>query len=149
MTSTVDTGSPDVTDKPVAPTLELRGIVGDYPMLYNYVDKIRKVQGVSGTQFKDLANIDVKIISNDEVIRSFNYQKCMPTNYRVSTETNSEESYVKNSFAVESIFNFECQGYHPNNPVYDAMFDVKKANTESSKDLRNTDQWRDGFTVRK
>lgn len=149
LTSTVDTGSPAVTNKPVAPTLELRGIVGDYPMLYNYVDKIRKVQGVGGTQFKDLADIDVKIISGEEVIRDFNYQNCRPTNYSVSTNTNSEESYTKNSFAIENIFDFECQGYHPNNPVYDAMFDVKKANTESSKDLRNTDQWRDGFTVRK
>ncbi|MCV0391740.1 MAG: hypothetical protein K5790_00420 [Nitrosopumilus sp.] len=149
LTSTVDTGSPDITDKPAAPTLELRGIVGDYPMLYNYVDKIRKVQGVAGTQFKDLADIDVKIISNEEIIRSFNYQNCRPTDYSISTNTNSEESYMKNSFAIESIFDFECQGYHPNNPVYDAMFDVKKANTESSKDLRNTDQWRDGFTVRK
>ena len=59
---------------------------------------------------------------------------------------NSEESYVKNKFALENIFDFECQGYHPNNPAYDAMYKVEKANTPSSKDLRNTQDWRSDFT---
>jgi len=131
------------------PTIELRGIVGDYPMLYNYLDNNRKVQGVGGTQNKELIDIDVDLVSDNGVIRGFNFENCRAISYEVSTNPNSEESYVKNKFAVENIFEFECQGYHPNNPAYDKMFDMEKANTESSSNLRNTDQWGPGFTVRK
>ena len=132
----------------VYPTLELRGIVGDYPILYNYLDNNRKIQGVGGTQHKELVDIDVDLVSDTGVIRGFNFEHCRATGYEVSTNPNSEESYTKNKFAVENIFDFECQGYHPNNPAYDAMFSLDKANTESTSSLRNTDQWGPGFTVR-
>ena len=135
------------TRKTVAPTLEFRGIVGDYPMLYNYVDRNLKYQSVAGTALKDLADIDVEIISDDKVIRGFNYSNCRTTDYVVETNPNSEESYVKNKFALETVFDFECQGYTPNNPVYDAMFEVKKADNTSTNDLRNTDRWERGFYV--
>ena len=136
------------TRKTTYPTLELRGIVGDYPMLYDFVDKNRKIQGVGGTSNKDLADIDIRITSGDEMIRGFNFVHCRAIDYTVETDPNSEESYTKNQFALENIFDFECQGYHPNNPAYDAMFNVDKSNTPSSSDLRNTDQWGPGFTVR-
>jgi hypothetical protein len=131
------------------PTLELRGIVGDYPMLYNNLDNNRKVQGVGGIQNQELVDIDVDLVSAEGVVRGFNFENCRAIVYKVSTNPNSEESYVKNMFALENIFEFECQGYHPNNPAYDAMFDVVKANTESTTDLKNTDQWGADFTVQK
>jgi hypothetical protein len=143
LTATVDTGDSTITDAASYPTLELRGIVGDYPMLYNYVDNIRKIQGVGGTAFKELVEIDVDLVYGEEVIRGFNYVNCRPLDYVVSTETNKEESYVKNKFALENIFDFECQGYHPNNPTYDAMFNTEKADTKSTLDLRNTQTWSD------
>ena len=136
------------TRKTVYPTLELRGIVGDYPMLYHHVDKNRTIQGIGGTQFSELVDIDVDLVSGEDVIRGFSFVNCRVTDYVVSTGTNKEESYVKNKFALENIFDFECQGYHPNNPMYDAMFDVEKASTLSTFDLRNTDQWGPNFTVR-
>jgi hypothetical protein len=138
----------EFTRKATYPTLELRGIVGDYPILYNYVDDNLTYQNSRGTQNRVLVDVDVDIVSNGEVIRGFNYVNCRVTNYDVDTEANNEESYVKNKFALENIFTLECQGYHPNNPIYDAMFNVEKANTESTFDLRNTDQWSPGFTVR-
>lgn len=138
----------EFTRKTTYPTLELRGIVGDYPMLYNYLDNNRKIQGVAGTQNKELVDIDVDLMSDDGIIRGFNFNHCRAIGYEVSTNPNSEESYVKNKFALENIFEFECQGYHPNNPAYDAMFAVEKADTYSTKDLRNTDQWSKDFTVR-
>jgi len=143
--------TPDSTfiGKAIYPTLELRGVVGDYPMLYNNLDENRKVQGVGGIQNKDLVDIDVDLVSVEGVVRGFNFEDCRAIAYNVSTNTNSEESYVKNMFALENIFEFECQGYHPNNPAYDAMFDVIKANTESTTDLKSTDQWAADFTVRK
>ena len=135
------------TRKTIPPTLELRGIVGDYPMLYNNIDENRKIQNIGGTHTRELVDIDIDIVSNGEVLRGFNYVNCRATNYDVDTNTNKEESYSKNKFAVENLFDFECQGYHPNNPIYDTMFIVEKANTQSTNDLRNTDDWSIGFTV--
>ncbi len=135
------------TRKTVAPTLEFRGIVGDYPMLYNYVDRNLKYQSVAGTALKDLADIDVEIVSDGKVIRGFNYSNCRTTDYVVETNPNSEESYVKNKFALETVFDFECQGYTPNNPIYDAMFQVDSASNISSADLRDTQNWDRGFYV--
>jgi len=143
--STTDTA---FLGKVTYPTLELRGILGDYPILYNNLDNNRKIQNMGGTQNKDLVDIDVNLVSDTGVIRGFNFEHCRAINYKVSTNPNSEESYIKNKFAVENIFEFECQGYHPNNPAYDKMFDIEKANTESSGNLRNTDQWGSGFTVK-
>jgi hypothetical protein len=137
----------EFTRKATYPTLELRGIVGDYPLLYNYVDDNLKNQNSRGTQNRILVDVDVDIVSNGEVIRGFNYVNCRVTNYDVYTNANNEESYVKNKFALVNIFDLECQGYHPNNPIYDAMYVVEKANTTSSKDLRITDDWAKGFYV--
>ena len=137
------------TRKSTYPTIEFRGIVGDYPLLYHHVDENRKIQGVAGTQNRDLVDIDVDIISDGQVIRGFNYVNCRAINYDVDTNANKEESYSKNKFALENLFDFECQGYHPNNPTYDAMFSVPQADTESSNDLRNTDRWAPEFTMQK
>ena len=150
---TADNGNKNVaaeafTRKTTYPTIELRGIVGDYPMLYKNLDNNRKIQGVAGSNNKELVDIDVDLVSDEGVLRGFNFEHCRAIDYSVSTNPNSEESYVKNKFALENIFEFECQGYHPNNPAYDTMFNVDKANTESSTDLRNTDQWGPGFTIR-
>ena len=138
------------TRKTTYPTMELRGIVGDYPLLYNYVDTDNlKFQNSAGTQNRVLVDVDVDIVSNGEVIRGFNYVNCRVTNYDVGTEANKEESYVKNKFALENLFDLECRGYHPNNPIYDTMFSVPQADTESTNDLRNTDRRAPEFTMQK
>lgn len=147
LTATENVGSSEFTRKAAYPTVELRGIVGDYPMLYKHVDDGLKVQGIIGTQNRDLVDIDVKIVSGEKEIRGFNYSNCRATDYDVSTNPNTEESYVKNKFALENIFDFECQGYRPNNPAYDAMFNIEKAKTSSTSDLRKTDDWAQGFYV--
>ena len=148
LTATVDSGSTQVNDKAAYPTFELRGIVGDYPILYKIVDSNRKLQSVSGTQSRNLVDVDVDLVQGDEVLRGFNYQNCRPTDHSVDTNPNHEESYTKNKFALENIFEFECQGYHANNPVYDAMYNTyAKAKTLTTNDLRNTDQWGPGFYV--
>ncbi len=144
LTTTEDVGS--FNAKTLYPSFELRGIVGDYPLLYKTVDENRKIQGVSGTQLRNLFDVDVNIMNGDETLRGFNYSNCRTMDYVVATEPNKEESYVKNKFALENIFDFECQGYHPNNPVYDAMFNgYDKATTLSTNDLISTDSWGPGF----
>jgi len=130
------------------PTFELEGIVGDYPLLYKRVDENLKLQSVSGANLMtELFNVDVNLV-NGEIVRGFNYSKCRVVDYVVASDMNKEESYIKGKFALENTFDFECQGYHPNNPMYDVMLNpYKKAETISSLDLRNTDDWEPGFYI--
>ncbi|MCV0431287.1 hypothetical protein [Nitrosopumilus sp.] len=129
------------------PTFTLTGIVTDTPLLYSAVDINQKLKGLTGThQIVDVFEVDVDLMKDDEVIRGFNYVDCRVTDYVVESQRDKEESYFK-GFALSNTINFECQGYHPNNPVYDAMFKVDKANTPSSKDLSNTQKWRPDFTA--
>lgn len=130
------------------PTFELEGIVGDYPLLYKKVDENLKLQSVSGANLMtEFFDVDVNIVSG-EIIRGYNYSNCRVIDYDVGSDMNSEETYIKGTFALENTFEFECQGYHPNNPVYDAMFSsFQKAKTTSTNDLRNTDSWDPGFYI--
>ena len=96
LTVSEDTGSDTITNKATYPTLELRGIVGDYPILYNHVDDNIKNQGVAGTSLMDLVDIDVDLLSDGEIIRGFNFVNCRAIDYTVNTDANHEESYVKN-----------------------------------------------------
>lgn len=124
------------------PSFELEGIIGDFPMLYKRVDDNLSLTRTTGANnFLELFDVDVELVNGDKVIRGFNYVDCRVTDYIVKTQRDKEESYFK-GFALSNTFDFECQGYHPNNPLYDAMFNIyAKANTESSLDLRNTDDW--------
>ena len=104
------------------PTFELTGIVGNTPMLYDIVDKNLKLQGQTGShQNLDLFSVDIELMVGDDVVRGFNYNECRVTDYVVKSQRDKEESYFK-GFALSNTFDFECQGYHPNNPIYDAMY---------------------------
>ncbi|MCA9811856.1 MAG: hypothetical protein KC483_03220 [Nitrosarchaeum sp.] len=130
------------------PRFELGGIVGDFPMLYKRVDDNLSLTSTTGANnFIELFNVDVTLVHNGESIRGFNYVDCRVTDYTVKTQRDKEESYFK-GFALSNTFEFECQGYHPNNPVYDRMFNIyEKAKTINTNDLRRTDQWGPGFYV--
>ena len=130
------------------PTFELEGIVGDYPLLYKRVDENLKLQSVSGANLMtEQFDVDVNLI-NGELVRGFNYSNCRVIDYDIGSDMNKEESYIKGLFALENTFDFECQGYHPNAPMYDAMFDSNyESNTISSGDLKSTDDWGPEFLV--
>ena len=148
MSATESTSSDEFVKKTTYPTFELRGIVGDYPMLYKFADENRKIQMVTGTQNRDLVDVDINLMYGDDVVRSFDYSGCRTINYEVSTSPNSEESYVKNKFALVNIFDFECQGYSPYNPMFNTMTNAyEKADTTSSLDLVSTDRWAPGFYI--
>ena len=57
------------------------------------------------------------------------------------------EMFYHYVFNLENTFTVECQGYAASNPVYDAMFEVPKADNITTFDLRNTDRWGPLFTV--
>jgi hypothetical protein len=128
------------------PTFELEGVVQDSPMLYNAVDENLALTSTTGANnFLKLFQVDVELMHDDKVVRGFNYVDCRVVDYNVQTQRDKEESYFK-GFALSNTFEFECQGYHPNAPLYDAMFNTgASATTTSSKDLRNTQDWDPGF----
>ncbi len=130
------------------PTFVLEGIVDNTPLLYSAIDSNLKVQSQGGINANtDLFQVDVELFADGKHVRTFNYADCRTTDYVVESDRDKEDGYFK-GFALANIIDFECVGYHPNNPVYDAMFEVEKADTETTFDLRNTDQWGQGFTVR-
>ena len=127
------------------PTFELAGVVGNTPLLYKAVDQNLKLRSQTGlNQLIDEFSVDVELKVDGKTIRGFNYADCRVTDYVVKSQRDKEESYFK-GFALTNELNFECSGYHPNNPIYDAMFVVDKAKNISSVDLRETHDWADGF----
>ncbi len=130
------------------PSFELKGIVGNHPLLYQAVDENYRLQSLSGANLIiDLFQVDVDLMVGNEVVRGFNYAECRITDYVVESERDKEDGYFK-GFALENTFEFECQGFHPNNPVYDAMFsNYSTAETVNTNDLRETHSWGPGFYV--
>ena len=128
------------------PTFELEGIVGDFPMLYEAVNENLAITSTTGANnFLNLFQIDVELFNGEKALRGFNYVDCRVIDYNVKTQRDKEESYFK-GFALSNTFEFECQGYHPNNPIYDAMFNnYDSVESTSSKDLKETHDWDPGF----
>lgn len=129
------------------PTFTLTGLIEDTPMLYKHVDNSLALTSQTGsTNFLEDFDVDVELVTGDKTIRGFNYVDCRVVDYVAQTKINNEETYFK-SFANSNSIKFECQGYHPNDPVYDAMFTYDKAKTTNSLDLRDTSQWGPGFFI--
>jgi len=130
------------------PTFELKGMVGNFPMLYDRIDDNLAITSTTGANnFVEKFQIDVELVYGEKVIRGFNYVDCRVIDYTVKTQRDKEESYFK-GFALSNTFEFECQGYHPNNPMYDVMFNnFDTVKTTSSNDLKETHDWKPGFYV--
>ena len=131
------------------PAFALVGVPGEYPLLYNHVDDSQKRgQKTTGTSsLTKVFYVDISLMYGENSVRTFNYSDCRSVDYVVKTQHDKEESFFK-GFSLTNEFHIECNGYHPNSPLYDAMFETyDKADTPSSNDLRNTDQWGPGFYV--
>ena len=130
----------------IPPSFKLEGIVGDFPMLHKHVDDNLALTSTTGANnFIDMFDVDVDLVIDDEAVRGFNYNECRVTDYEVKSQRDKEDGYFK-GFALSNIFEFECLGYHPNNPIYDSMYDNNdKAKTINSLDLKNTQTWSPGF----
>ena len=129
------------------PTFELVGVPGYYPILYSIVDaSLKQGSESTGRSFGvNLFDVDVEMAFGDKVVRGYNYSDCNIIDYILKTQHDKEESYFK-GFALTNEFHLECSGFHPNNPLYDSMFVVEKADTLASSDLIPTHTWSPGFT---
>ena len=132
----------------INPAFQLQGVVNDTPLLHKVVDQIIP-RGSTGSDFQGLFSAVVDIIHNDKLVKQYHYSKCRVASYDVDTVYTAEEGYIKGKeFALVGTYNMECNGYSPSNPSFEAMNVVEKANTPSTSDLRNTDSWQVGFTVK-
>ena len=116
------------------PSFELVGVPSTTPLLYNVVDRTLEMgasTGVSG--FEELFDVNLVLVYGDKVVRGFDYSKCHVVDYVLKTEHDAEESFYK-GFALTNEFHFECLGYKPYDPNYDALFLIEKADTTSSID---------------
>ena len=139
------TSTVDIKKQRLNPSFQLQNVVGDYPVLYKVVDLLR-TRGSAGTDFQGLFSVVVDIVHNEKLVKTYQYEQCRVASYDVDTSFNAEEGYVgSNGFALVGTYNFECTGYHPSNPSFEAMQVIEKANTISSSDLMSTDKWGPGF----
>jgi len=86
------------------------------------------------------------LVYGDDVVRGFDYKKCHVTDYMVKTEHDAEESFYK-GFALTNEFDFECLGYQPYDPLYNALFETTKAKIESTLDRQANERstWSPNF----
>ena len=130
------------------PTFKLVGVPSETPLLYDAVDNARKFDsrstGVSTTD--ELFDVNLVLVYGDDVVRGFDYKKCHVTDYMVKTEHDAEESFYK-GFALTNEFDFECLGYQPYDPLYNALFETTKAKTESTLDRQANERstWSPNF----
>ena len=129
------------------PRFELVGIPGNYPLLYDAIDtSLTMGPNTSGIASNTkLFDVDVDLMYGDHSVRGFNYTDCRVILHFFETERDKEDGFFK-GFVHENTFEFECKGYHPNNPIYDSMFEIEKADTQTSSDLRVTHTWPIGFS---
>ncbi len=89
-------------------------------------------------------DIDVEVIQNDLVLHQFKYAGCKLTDYRVDTLFDADETYSgKTKFAIVDIFEFRCDGYHPNTPLFEkAVQHIQRAKTTNTMDLVPGATWK-------
>ena len=136
------------------PTFELQGLIGYHPLLQRYVDeaKARGPLHDGVVKGQELINAKIDLQRHGEILRGFEYSNCRVTDYQVDTLYDKDETYLgKTGFALLNYYTFECQGYMPLNPIYDAMHNVETSRTtQNSLEISNRsfDTWDDSFTAK-
>ena len=88
-------------------------------------------------------DIDVAVTQNDLVLHEFKYTGCKLTDYKVDTLFDAEETYAgKTKFAIVDIFEFTCDGYNPNTPLFEKAVEFVRAKTTSTMDLVPGATWK-------
>ncbi len=129
------------------PKFKLEGVVNsDKAMLYEAADMFyeRGMAAWSPHKFSDF-DVDIYLHQDGITIRHFKYADCDITEYKVDTFFDKEEGWTTSKgFATVDVFEFSCDGYEPNNPLYDLMkTNGYRVDIPSTSDLDNTQTWED------
>lgn len=131
------------------PSFTLEKNVGGTPFLYKATDEAQKY--ILNTGFEHMYKyfgVTLYLSAGGETLRAFEYRDCRVTNYAVTTKADNEEGYTGKGFVYVDQFAFECDGYTPLNPAMDKMKNSAKAKTINSSDIKSTDKWEPGFSVK-
>ncbi len=134
-------------DRDSNPEFKLEGVVSsDKAMLYEAADMFYKKGNSPWAQHK-YSDFDADIYLHQEGItmRHFKYADCSITEYKVDTFFDKEEGWTTSKgFATVDVFEFSCDGYEPNNPLYDLMkTNGYQVDIPSTSDPENTQTWED------
>jgi hypothetical protein len=131
------------------PAFTLEKNVGGTPHLYKAADEAQKyILNPAFEYMYKYFDVTVYLSAGGETLRAFEYRDCKVTNYVVTTRSDNEEGYTGKGFVYVDQFAFECDGYTPLNPSLEKLSNGEKAKTISSSDLRSTDKWEPGFSVK-
>jgi len=131
------------------PAFTLEKNVGGTPHLYKAADEAQKYVQNSAYEFMyKYFDATVYIAAGGETLRAFEYRDCKVINYLVTTRLDNEEGYTGKGIVYVDQFTFECDGYTPLNPAMKKMNPTEKAKTIGSSDLKSTDKWEPGFSVK-
>ena len=129
------------------PTVEVWG-APDYSHMALYeVADVTHVKGQQAITAVDIEfNVLFEIYQGDLIFRTFEYRDCMVTNYVFTTLHDGEETFSGlTQFVYADVFEFECEGYHPDSPLNDRL--TEKASTPSSMDWESQQKptWSEKF----
>jgi hypothetical protein len=131
------------------PAFTLEKNVGGTPYLYKAADEAQKYIQNGGFEYPyKFFDVTVYFTAGGETLRSFEYRDCQVKSYAVTTRSDNEEGYTGKGFVYVDQFTFECDGYTPLNPTMEKLSHTEKAKTIGSSDLRSTDKWEPGFSVK-
>jgi len=118
------TSSGGVSTRTSIPEFTLQRVVGDTPYLHKAVDQTWYNNGRVATHEYSYRSFDMKVdfVSEDHTYRTLKYTDCGISNYKVITEFDKMKGHTKNEgFAVLEQYTFQCAGFKPESPTYDAI----------------------------
>lgn len=129
----------DLTDDSL---FKLEKVVGHTPLLHNLADESMKVTR-SGEKFNSVfVDVDVLISRDGKVIRQLDYNRCLITDYKITTKHDEDQGWhATDGFSLVDEFEFTCDGYQPSSPPYQEMKQAEKGHNIGSKDLKDTSTW--------
>jgi len=103
-------------------TFQVEGVIGNNIHLHKALDEAyvhRLSTLTAGNSFEydyRFFDVDVNIVQNENILKSFKYKKCEISSYGLSTLTDDYESYLASNtgFAIVNSIDFRCSGVHMN-----------------------------------
>lgn len=103
-------------------SFEVEGVIGNSPHLHKALDDayLYRMTVLSGANTFDYEHryfdVDVNVVQNETILKSFEYNNCEISSNSVSTLTDDYESYLASNtgFAIVDSVEFRCSGVHIN-----------------------------------
>lgn len=106
----------------IGTSFEIEGVIGNNPHLHKALDdayeyRLAVLSGVGTFDYEHrYFDVDVNVVQNETILKSFEYHNCEIASNSVSTLTDDYESYLASNtgFAVVDSIEIRCSGVHIN-----------------------------------